>query len=399
MNFKTNVLSIIIAFTLVLTGAAYYGTGFASAEAGGTAFTDLPTSHWAYSSVQKMQAKGIVKGYPDGSFGPSKTVTYGEFIKMAVVAVKGTDDITNAKDATHWASGYYKYAIENGIFHSGQIAEKQLGSTIPRDDMALICANAANLSEVNMKEVADKIPDVDKTTRNEYQIAQAYAEGLITGYEDGSFHPYGTLTRAEASTVILRIIDKSARKVPDWAKEAAEEATTTQATSTKYDSDGTPVIGSTLIDLYGTYKVVDTASTISNWADFKAIYTSTEANICNWTPKMKVYSNKLEYKIKVDWEKGTQFAKDFPDSYEGPFVAVRIPNIICCQAFTVKDGKILRRVGSLSSNPNYGTDFLIYNEPSSFDYILFMDSMANVYDKDGMNPSYGDTHFEVTEVG
>ena len=215
MKLKTNVLSIILAFTLALTGAVYCGTGFANAEAGGATFTDLPTSHWAYSSVQKMQAKGIVKGYPDGSFGPSKTVTYGEFIKMAVVAVKGTDDITNAKDATHWASGYYKYAIENGIFHSGQIAEKQLGSTIPRDDMALICANAANLSEVNMKEVADKIPDVDNTTRNEYQIAQAYAEGLITGYEDGSFHPQGTLTRAEASTVILRIIDESARKVPE----------------------------------------------------------------------------------------------------------------------------------------------------------------------------------------
>jgi hypothetical protein len=237
MNLKTNLLSIIIAFTLVLTGAAYYGTGFASAEAGGTAFTDLPTSHWAYSSVQKMQAKGIVKGYPDGSFGPSKTVTYGEFIKMAVVAVKGTDDIANAKDATHWASGYYKYAIENGIFHSGQIAEKQLGSTIPRDDMALICANAANLSEVNMKEIADKIPDVDKTTRNEYQIAQAYAEGLITGYEDGSFHPYGTLTRAEASTVILRIIDKSARKVPDWAKEEKTETATETSDNTNWLTD------------------------------------------------------------------------------------------------------------------------------------------------------------------
>lgn len=257
MNFKTNVLSIIIAFTLVLTGAAYYGTGFASVEAGGTAFTDLPTSHWAYSSVQKMQAKGIVKGYPDGSFGPSKTVTYGEFIKMAVVAVKGTDDITNAKDATHWASGYYKYAIENGIFHSGQIAEKQLGSTIPRDDMALICANAANLSEVNMKDIADKIPDVDKTTRNEYQITQAYAEGLITGYEDGSFHPQGTLTRAEASTVILRIIDKSARKVPEWAKEATEEKETTAASGNT---------SQWLTDEHGQYKMVKLSDYIKSGA-------------------------------------------------------------------------------------------------------------------------------------
>lgn len=362
MKLKANVLSIIIAFTLVLTGAAYYGTGFASAEAGGTAFTDLPTSHWAYSSVQKMQAKGIVKGYPDGSFGPSKTVTYGEFIKMAVVAVKGTDDITNAKDATHWASGYYKYAIENGIFHSGQIAEKQLGSTIPRDDMALICANAANLSEVNMKEVADKIPDVDKTTRNEYQIAQAYAEGLITGYEDGSFHPQGTLTRAEASTVILRIIDKSERKVLDWAKEEKETAV-----------DDT----NWLTDEHGTYKYVNLSDFVDMDALSNQIYTDNNGDHKlidrHYFPeKVKYYKTELG----AIWEPELSFA-----GYQN----VRFDEY-CMAIVAIKDRKVIAlNEGFDSAFPIKGDMWVTY-DPSklnakTFDYIMAVEA-ANPIEQD-----------------
>jgi hypothetical protein len=248
MNFKTNVLSIIIAFTLVLTGAAYYGTGFASAEAGGTAFTDLPSTHWAYESVKKMQEKEIIKGYADGTFRPSQTVTYGEFIKMTITALDGKDDVAEVASPTHWASKYYKAALNRNLFSSGQIAEKSLNLSIPRYDMALIAANAVNAGDVNnYEELMESLPDVDTKTVNSYQILQAYAEGMITGYEDSTFRAFGTLSRAEASTVILRIIDKSARKVPEWAKEVTEEKETTSASGNT---------SQWLTDSHGQYKMV-----------------------------------------------------------------------------------------------------------------------------------------------
>lgn len=257
MNFKTNVLSIIIAFTLVLTGAAYYGTGFASAEAGGTAFTDLPSTHWAYESVKKMQEKEIIKGYADGTFRPAQTVTYGEFIKMTITALDGKDDVAEVASPTHWASKYYKAALDRNLFSSGQIAEKSLNLSIPRYDMALIAANAVNAGEVNnYEELMESLPDVDTKTVNSYQILQAYAEGMITGYEDSTFRAFGTLSRAEASAVIYRLIDKSARKVPSIGGTSKEEPTVSETPTDEW-----------LTDEHGTFKYVN----LSDFVDVDAL--------------------------------------------------------------------------------------------------------------------------------
>ncbi|NCB40575.1 MAG: S-layer homology domain-containing protein, partial [Erysipelotrichia bacterium] len=31
-------------------------------------FSDVPFSHWSYDAVNKLAAKGILQGYPDGTF-------------------------------------------------------------------------------------------------------------------------------------------------------------------------------------------------------------------------------------------------------------------------------------------------------------------------------------------
>ena len=49
----------------------------APAGAFGASYDDLPEKHWAYEAVERMCEKGIVNGYPDGTFKPSGTVTYG----------------------------------------------------------------------------------------------------------------------------------------------------------------------------------------------------------------------------------------------------------------------------------------------------------------------------------
>ncbi len=40
-----------------------------------TPFKDVPFSHWAYDAVNKLSAKGILQGYPDGTFKGKQTVT------------------------------------------------------------------------------------------------------------------------------------------------------------------------------------------------------------------------------------------------------------------------------------------------------------------------------------
>lgn len=42
-------------------------------------FADVPTDHWAYSSVEKLRNAGIVIGYPDGTYGGKRPTTRYEF--------------------------------------------------------------------------------------------------------------------------------------------------------------------------------------------------------------------------------------------------------------------------------------------------------------------------------
>lgn len=129
----------------------------------GASYSDTTKYYWAHESIQTMSAKGIVKGYPDGKFKPSNNVTYGEFIKMALVSATGK----NVGDV----AGYDAEAIIKGF------------------------------------------SDVNPRRTHSGHIAKAYYSGIINGYNDGTFKPDATLTRAEASTVIHRLIDSSKRAV------------------------------------------------------------------------------------------------------------------------------------------------------------------------------------------
>ncbi len=42
-------------------------------------FNDVPTDHWAYDAVNKLQRDGIVIGYPDGTFGGKRAMSRYEF--------------------------------------------------------------------------------------------------------------------------------------------------------------------------------------------------------------------------------------------------------------------------------------------------------------------------------
>lgn len=50
-------------------------------------FSDLPRDHWAYSSVAKLAAAGIVDGYPDGMFKGDRTITRYEMAQLVAKAL------------------------------------------------------------------------------------------------------------------------------------------------------------------------------------------------------------------------------------------------------------------------------------------------------------------------
>lgn len=173
-------------------------------------FTDIPEKHWAIPNVNYLVSKGIINGFPDGTFKPNFNVGIDAFIKMTVTAL-GYTDIKNA--TPYWATNYIDKALELGLITENQFFKYK--EPITREEMSSIIVKAIkDEKKADTRElVEDYVKDFSSTSyMYKEDVKDAYALGIITGLPDGSFQPGNYSTRAEASAIIHRMIDKEQRK-------------------------------------------------------------------------------------------------------------------------------------------------------------------------------------------
>ena len=72
-------------------------------------FPDVSENHWASSQIDELSDKGVIVGYPDGTFKPDDNVTRAEFASMAIRAL-GQEHASVAQpvnftdiDSEYWA--------------------------------------------------------------------------------------------------------------------------------------------------------------------------------------------------------------------------------------------------------------------------------------------------------
>ncbi len=109
-------------------------------------FADVATTNKAFSAIEKLAAAGVISGYADGTFRPNAPVTRAELLKMIYKAL----------------------------------------------DKPLATVKTSPFSDV-------------KTTHELFSyIINAYNGGLIKGYNNKTFRPNQSVTRAEGSKMILK---------------------------------------------------------------------------------------------------------------------------------------------------------------------------------------------------
>ena len=183
--------------------------------AGNVNFTDLKGYGWAKDYISVLTEKGGINGYPDGTFKPGNTMTNAEFIKTVVSSITGKE---MEKTRKHWASGYIDYALDNGIIQEGELNNLAYDSAATREKMAVIIARAADklldedIVASDRQEVAKSIFDYNNLCDycKDYVI-DVYRAGIINGYADHTFGGKKTATRAEATAMIVRLLDESKR--------------------------------------------------------------------------------------------------------------------------------------------------------------------------------------------
>ncbi len=153
-------------------------------------FKDVSADAWYETYVSQLATAGVINGYSDGSFKPDNSVTYGQVLKMAVVAVTG-QELPNGTN--HWAEMYYKAAIAAGILPAGI----DLDASCPRGQVAEICAALLKLSAKGGSPFSD----------TDSQAVAALAEaGIINGYSDGTFRPDESIKRSEIAKIIYSLL-------------------------------------------------------------------------------------------------------------------------------------------------------------------------------------------------
>jgi hypothetical protein len=154
-------------------------------------YSDLDEHDWYYKYIVELSDSDVVDGYTDGTYKPSGTVTYGEALKLIMLAAGYSEQ---AATGSHWASGYLKKALSDGLLSSSV----SLDATITRLEIAEIAAKALDLDS----------PFTD--TSNKY-VLELYENKIVEGSFNSSgvryFYPSTTITRAEISAIVWRMND------------------------------------------------------------------------------------------------------------------------------------------------------------------------------------------------
>ena len=187
-------------------------------------YSDVNQSAWYASYVNKISELNAFSGYEDGTFRPDNQITQEEFIKTVVCLICGELNESNAPTVKNtwnskwssWAIPYLDKAFELGLITEQDTMFKLVGIPCNRGEMAKVITRAAEyLKEDSVADTSTYITKLKDYNRikEEYKpyVLQAYAKGILSGYDDGTFRDDGLLTRAEASSVLVRLIDKSER--------------------------------------------------------------------------------------------------------------------------------------------------------------------------------------------
>lgn len=157
--------------------------------------------HWAENSINDLVDQEIISGYPDGTFRPDAEITRAEFTCLIIKAFEMESDsnIAFTDTAQHWAKQGISIAKANGIVSGYNDNYFGPEDPITREQMAVMMVKLIN-SQTNDLTVEFK----DKDSISDWALAavvNAVDNGILCGYQDNTFRPDKSLTRAEAVAV------------------------------------------------------------------------------------------------------------------------------------------------------------------------------------------------------
>lgn len=178
-------------------------------------FGDLADFEWAEEHIMALYNKGVVDGIGSKKFDPTGITTREQFVKMisALLTVEDNPESAGFADVSEneWYTKYINNAKAIGLISGKDDNTFGIGENITREDAAVICFNALNLQEPTIVEDIGieklSFKDADKiSTYAIYAVSVLNKLDVIKGDTEGCINPTATTTRAEAATMINRVL-------------------------------------------------------------------------------------------------------------------------------------------------------------------------------------------------
>jgi PKD repeat protein len=120
-------------------------------------FPDVPTDHWAYKYIEYAVERGVVEGYPDGTYRPERLAEWLTRDQMAVFIARamcgGDEHVPTGPPTayfpdvptTHWAFKYVEYIRGEGVTGGYPDTKYHPEYACTRDQMAVFVQRAFHL--------------------------------------------------------------------------------------------------------------------------------------------------------------------------------------------------------------------------------------------------------------
>jgi len=292
------------------------------------AFSDVSDKHWAKSAIDKMVEQGIISGYTDGTYQPSRNLSKIESL-ILLSKVAGVNKYSDAaikfeKEYEEILANYkttYKkqvaYLLGVGVLKEDELANlisaDKLNSPITREEMAVLVTKILGKEE-EVKNKSFVVLPFDDTSSisatSKPYVEYVYNQSIMKGLTSNKFSPKEYVTRAQAAIILNSIVPK-VDIVPEVKQEIVDN---TQATVTL-----TSGIITGIDTILKTIEIDE--DDIYEYDEKTKIYLgSTQASINSVKPDMKIANAKIIEgtieELRLDVESSDNTSKEETDKKE-----------------------------------------------------------------------------------
>ena len=172
----------------------------------GSHFSDIDEDDWYYDNVMDAADNGYISGMGDGTFNPMGSTTRAQFASMIANAMGYEADpeapsmFRDVAD-NFWGKAAINFCVQNGILTGYEDGSFQPNKAITRQEAASILRNAFELTETTDELFPDDSAIAGWAKESVYLVK---ASGLMKGDAGtGNFRPTSTITRAEAASILM----------------------------------------------------------------------------------------------------------------------------------------------------------------------------------------------------